>query len=58
MDWEKIIGIILAVVLLIWLLPHAKRILAESQQAESDWKAVVLPLLAVIGFVFFLVAVT
>lgn len=59
MDWEKIIALIAGIALLIWLLPQAKRIFAESQQAEDkDWMAAILPLLAMLAFVGFLILIT
>ena len=56
MDWMKIGSALLLGMMLIFLWPRAKQMFKESPKAESgDWKAVIIPLLAVIGFVILLV---
>ncbi len=55
MDWLKIGSAVLIIAMLIFVWPAAKRMLHESPSAEEgDWQAVLLPILAVIGFVVLL----
>jgi|TARA_B110000196_G_C20820893_1_gene509111 hypothetical protein len=57
MDWMKIGSAVLLVAMMIYIWPSAKRMLHESPEAESgDWRSVVLPILAVIGFVLLLIS--
>lgn len=56
MDWMKIAWAILIGMMIIWLLPRAKDMLSNSPKATSDdWRAFILPLVLVIGFVVLLV---
>lgn len=56
MDWYKIIAAVFLVGMLIFLFPRAKHMLMNSPKAESgDWQAVIIPLLAIVGFVALLV---
>lgn len=56
MDWLKIGSALLLVMMLIYLLPGARRMLAESRSASPDeWMSALIPLLAVAGFVFLLI---
>ena len=56
MDWMKIGSAILLIAMIIFIWPSAKQMMTNSPQAESgDWQAVVLPLLAVAGFVALLI---
>ena len=58
MDWTKILSAIALGLMLVALLPHAKRMLADSPHGSAaDWRAAVLPILAVAAFVVFLVYV-
>jgi len=58
MDWMKILSAIFIVAMLVYLLPRAKQMMEVSAQAENkDWKGVLIPLIAVVGFVFFLVSI-
>jgi len=57
MDWMKILSAIFLVAMLVYLLPRAKQMMEISAQAENkDWMGALIPLIAVIGFVVFLVA--
>ncbi len=56
MDWMKIMAALLLVTMIVVLWPNAKRMLAESRKAEAgEWMSVVLPLVAVAGFVVLLI---
>jgi len=57
MDWLKIGSAVLIIAMMIYIWPSAKHMLRESPAAEKgDWRAVVLPILAVVGFVILLIA--
>ena len=57
MDWMKILSALFLVAMLVYLLPRAKQMLEMSAQAENkDWMGAIVPLIAVIGFVIFLVS--
>ncbi|MGR8918376.1 MAG: hypothetical protein ACU85V_02065 [Gammaproteobacteria bacterium] len=50
--WMKIGSAVLLGMMIILLLPQAKRMLNESPEAQAgDWQSFLLPLLAVGGFV-------
>jgi len=56
MDWMKIGSALLLLMMLVFLWPRAKQMMQESPKGGSgDWKAAIIPLLAVIGFVILLV---
>ena len=56
MDWLKIGSALLIVAMLIYVWPSAKHMVKHSPEAEKgDWQAVLLPILAVIGFVVLLI---
>ena len=56
MDWMKIAWAVLLGIMIIWLLPRAKEMLSNSPKATNDdWRAFIMPLLLVIGFVVLLV---
>ena len=56
MDWMKIGSALLLLMMLLFLWPRAKQMIEESPKGSSnDWKAAIIPLLAVIGFVILLV---
>ena len=56
-DWMKLLSAIVLVMMLVYLAPRAKQMMEASAQAENkDWKAVVIPLIAVIVFVVFLIS--
>jgi hypothetical protein len=53
--WTKIGLAALALVLLVFVAPGLKNALQQSQQAEKDWKGVLIPVAVVILFVIFLI---
>ena len=56
MDWMKIASALMLLVMLIFLWPRARQMMKESPKGGSDdWKAAIIPLAAVIGFVILLV---
>ncbi|MCQ8116030.1 hypothetical protein [Methylomonas rosea] len=54
--WENLILGALALLLLFWMQPGIKAALARSKQTPSDWPSVIVPLLMVVMFVLFLIA--
>ncbi len=55
MDWMKIGSALLLIAMIAMIFPSAKRMLTDSPKAEKgDWMTVVVPILAVIGFVVLL----
>ncbi|NOY71605.1 MAG: hypothetical protein GXP14_04395 [Gammaproteobacteria bacterium] len=56
MGWMEIIAAIALGAMVLYLLPRAKQMIANSPKAEKgDWQAVIIPILCVMGFVFLLV---
>jgi len=56
MEWSQIIMVVALGAMVIYLIPRAKHMIANSPKAEKgDWQAVVIPILCVIGFIFLLV---
>ena len=56
MDWMKIGSAILLGAMIMFLWPRAKQMMKESRKAEpGEWQSVLLPILAVAGFVVLLV---
>ena len=56
MDWMKILSAIVLVMMLIYLIPRAKQMMQMSTEAKNkDWMGVIIPIVAVILFVIFLV---
>lgn len=56
MDWMQIGSAVLIGAMLIYLLPRAKQMLKESPKGTSDdWKAFLIPIALVAGFVVLLV---
>ena len=57
MDWMKILSAMFLVAMLVYLIPRAKQMMEMSAQAENkDWMGAIIPLIAVVGFVVFLVS--
>ena len=54
--WEQILVGIVAVLVLFLFFPGVKRAAQQSREAEKDWPAVLLPLVLVVLFVLFLIA--
>jgi len=56
-EWMKILSAVFLIAMLVYLIPRAKQMMEISAQAENkDWKGVLIPLVAVVGFVVFLVS--
>ena len=56
MDWMKIGSAVLLVAMILFLWPRAKQMMKETRKAEpGEWQSVLLPILAVAGFVILLV---
>ncbi len=54
--WQKISYAVLLGMMIVFLLPRAKVMLKQSPKASgSDWQAVLIPLLLVVGFVILLI---
>lgn len=59
MDWTQILYAILLAAMIVFLWPHASRMMEESKNAENkDWQGALLPLGAVVLFVILLIAIT
>ncbi|MCB1858716.1 MAG: hypothetical protein KDI63_10605 [Gammaproteobacteria bacterium] len=55
MDWMKIGSAVLLIAMILFLWPRAKMMLKHSPEAKpGDWQGVILPILAVVGFVILL----
>lgn len=54
-SWEKVLLGVIALIILLVFFPGVKTMLKQSQEAEKDWPAVLLPIGAVVLFVIFLV---
>ncbi len=56
MDWLKIAGALGLVLMIAVLWPHTKQMLSEKHEVEKGaWMGVLLPILAVVGFVILLI---
>ena len=56
-DWMKLLYAAALVLMLVYLIPRAKQMMEISAQAENkDWKGVIIPLIAVVIFVIFLIS--
>lgn len=56
MNWMAIGSALLMGMMVVFLWPRAKHMLENSRKAESgEWAGVVIPLVAVIGFVLLLI---
>ena len=55
--WEKILLGVLALVVILWFFPGVKTMMQQSREAPKDWPAVIIPIVAVVAFVIFLIAV-
>jgi len=57
MDWLKIGSAALMIGMLVFIYPRMKHAIKHSPKGTSeDWKGFIIPLIAVIGFVIFLMA--
>jgi hypothetical protein len=53
--WQQIVLLLIAGVVAFLFFPGVKRMLAESEKAEKDWPAVLVPLGIVVLFVILLI---
>ena len=53
--WEKVLLGVAALIFLFWVGPGLKPMLEKSQQAEKDWKGVLIPIVIVVLFVILLI---
>jgi len=54
--WEQLALGAVALLVIFWFKPGINAALKQSEAADKDWPALLLPIAAVILFVFFLVA--
>ena len=54
--WESLLLGAMALLLLFWMQPGIKAALARSRQSPSDWPSLIVPMLMVVMFVLFLIA--
>ena len=55
--WEMIALGAIAVIVLLLFFPGLKTIIRQSKEAEKDWPGLVIPIIAVVAFVIFLVMI-
>ena len=55
--WEKLLLGVLALLVILWVFPGIKALMAQAQaqDAPRDWQSLIFPLLAVIAFVILLI---
>lgn len=53
--WEKLLIGVFAIIIILWFGPGVKKMLKQSQEAEKDWPAVLIPIGLVVLFVILLV---
>jgi hypothetical protein len=57
MDWYKILSALFLVAMLVYIFPRMSSALKDSPKGDTqDWKAVLIPLIAVAGFVVLLIS--
>ncbi len=54
--WENILLGALALLMIFWMTPGLKAALEKSKTAQSDWRGVLIPLVLVVFFIVFLIA--
>ena len=54
--WEQLLIGAFAVLFLLWGWPRARAMLKDSEEQEKDWAALLLPIGAVVLFVFLLLS--
>jgi multidrug transporter EmrE-like cation transporter len=54
--WTQIGLGVIALIMVLLFAPGIKKAMQQSQQAEKDWKGVLLPIVVVIAFVLLLIA--
>lgn len=55
-SWESLLLGALVLLVIFWMRPGIKASIKTSKQAESDWQGLLVPIVAVIMFVIFLIA--
>ena len=55
--WEKLLLGVFALLALLWFLPGVRQMAKQSREAAADWPALIIPIVAVIFFVFLLVSI-
>ncbi|MFT6625364.1 MAG: hypothetical protein ACJAZI_001450 [Cycloclasticus sp.] len=53
--WEQLALGAVALLVIFWFRPGIKAALKQSEQAEKDWAGILLPIAAVVLFIFFLI---
>lgn len=53
--WEQLALGAVALLVVFWFRPGIKAALKQSEQAEKDWAGILLPIAAVVLFIFFLI---
>ncbi len=54
--WEQLALGAVALLVIFWFRPGIKAALKQSEEADKDWPAILLPIVGVVLFVIFLVA--
>ncbi|MBV1951286.1 MAG: hypothetical protein KUG64_03705 [Cycloclasticus sp.] len=54
--WEQLALGAVALLVIFWFRPGIKAALKQSEEADKDWPAILLPIAGVVLFVIFLVA--
>ena len=54
--WEQLALGAVALLVIFWFKPGVSAALKQSEEAQKDWPALLLPIVAVILFVVFLIA--
>lgn len=58
MDWIQILSLVFLGAMAVFLFPRAKHMIENSRKAEpGEWMGALLPIMAVVGFVIFLMMV-
>ena len=57
MEWTQILAAVVLGAMVIYLLPRAKQMMQNSPKAEKgDWQGVLIPIVAVVLFILFLIS--
>jgi hypothetical protein len=54
--WENVLLGALTLLMIFWMKPGIKAALEKSKTAKADWPGLLIPLVLVVLFVFFLIA--
>ncbi len=54
--WENLLLGVLVLGVLFWMWPGIKQTMEQSKQAEKDWTGFLIPMVFVVIFVLFLIA--